>query len=78
IVSKLVSLYTIVQAFLQRQGDARSLRRTLSHAHRGLITDRNGETLAVSAPVATIWANPSSTDRFAPELDRLAVLLGVK
>ncbi|MDO6782731.1 penicillin-binding transpeptidase domain-containing protein [Neptunomonas phycophila] len=78
IVSKLVSLYTLDQAFLQRQGDARSLRTTLTPAHRGLITDRNGEPLAVSAPVATIWANPSRTDRFAPELDRLAVLLGVK
>jgi cell division protein FtsI (penicillin-binding protein 3) len=28
-------------------------------AHRGLITDRNGEPLAVSTPVTTIWANPS-------------------
>ena len=27
-------------------------------AHRGLITDRNGEPLAVSTPVTTLIANP--------------------
>jgi cell division protein FtsI (penicillin-binding protein 3) len=76
IVAKLVSLYTLDQDFLQRQGDARSLRTTLIPAHRGLITDRNGEPLAVSAPVATVWADPSRSDRLSPKLDHLATLLG--
>lgn len=78
IVTKLVSLYTLDQAFLQRQGDARSLRTTLIPAHRGVITDRNGEPLAVSAPVATIWADPSSADVRHNGLTRLAVLLDMK
>lgn len=77
IVSKLVSLYTLDQAFLQRQGDARSLRTTLIPAHRGVITDRNGEPLAVSAPVATIWADPSKADLHNPGLERLAILLDI-
>lgn len=78
IVSKLVSLYTLDQAFLQRQGDARSLRTTLIPAHRGVITDRNGEPLAVSAPVATIWADPSKADLQHPQLARLSVLLDMQ
>ena len=78
IVTKLVSLYTLDQDFLQRQGDARSLRTTLVPAHRGIITDRNGEPLAVSAPVATIWADPSKTDKHHQGLKRLAFLLDSK
>ncbi|SIT09418.1 peptidoglycan D,D-transpeptidase FtsI family protein [Neptunomonas antarctica] len=78
IVTKLVSLYTLDQDFLQRQGDARSLRTTLIPAHRGLITDRNGEPLAVSAPVATIWADPSKADTHHRGMARLAFLLDMK
>ncbi|SFG63718.1 peptidoglycan D,D-transpeptidase FtsI family protein [Neptunomonas qingdaonensis] len=78
IVSKLVSLYTLDQAFLQNQGDARSLRTMLTPAHRGVITDRNGEPLAVSAPVATIWADPSKADTHHQGLVRLASLLNMK
>ena len=36
--------------FLQHQGDARSIRKEIIPAHRGLITDRNGEPLAISTP----------------------------
>ena len=78
IVTKLVSLYTLDHDFLQSQGDARSLRTTLTPAHRGVITDRNGEPLAVSAPVATIWADPSKADTHHQGLTRLASLLDMK
>ncbi len=44
--------------FLQGQGDARYLREVVIPAHRGMITDRNGEPLAISTPVDSIWANP--------------------
>lgn len=76
IASKLFSLYTNNQDFLRSQGDARSLRTMLIPAHRGVITDRNGEPLAVSAPVATIWADPLKTDLQHPGLTRMAQLLG--
>jgi len=75
ILFKMVSLYTSEQAFLQQQGDARSLRTRLTPAHRGLITDRNGEPLAVSAPVATIWADPKETDIQNPNILQMARLL---
>lgn len=45
-------------AFLEKQGEARTVRTEKIQAHRGMITDRNGEPLAVSTPVVTLWANP--------------------
>ncbi|MGB2130868.1 MAG: peptidoglycan D,D-transpeptidase FtsI family protein [Marinobacterium sp.] len=75
ITSKLFSLYGDDQAFLRSQGDARTVRTMLIPAHRGMITDRNGEPLAVSAPVATIWADPLQTDLQHTSLARLAHLL---
>lgn len=75
ILAKMLSLSTEDQAFLQSQGDARSLRTMLLPAHRGLITDRNGDPLAVSAPVATIWADPKMTNVADPNLRQLAQLL---
>ncbi len=78
IVVKLVSLYTYDKEFLQNQGDKRTIRTMQVPGHRGLITDRNGEALAVSAPVATVWANPKKIDVSDPKLKRLAKILGKK
>ena len=44
--------------FLLGQGDRRTIREVPLTANRGLITDRNGEPLAVSTPVQSIWVNP--------------------
>jgi cell division protein FtsI (penicillin-binding protein 3) len=44
--------------FLQDQGDARSHRTEIIPAYRGVISDRNGEPLAVSTPVDSIWMDP--------------------
>ncbi|WP_034475480.1 penicillin-binding transpeptidase domain-containing protein [Aestuariibacter salexigens] len=43
---------------LIEQGDNRTLRTRALPNHRGLITDRNGQELAVSIPVRAIWADP--------------------
>ncbi|MBV1787083.1 penicillin-binding protein 2 [Marinobacterium sp. D7] len=75
ILTKMLSLSTEDQAFLRSQGDARTLRTMLLPAHRGLITDRNGEPLAVSAPVATIWADPKMVDLHNPRIRQLAQLI---
>lgn len=58
IAAWLVYLFTAKQSFLAAEGDARSLRYSLIPAHRGVVTDRNGEPLAVSTPMSTIWVNP--------------------
>ena len=45
--------------FLKREGSKRSLRAFEIPAYRGVITDRHGESLAVSTPVVSICADPS-------------------
>lgn len=45
---------------LIKQGDNRTVRMRNTMVHRGLITDRNGEQLAVSVPVRAIWADPKT------------------
>ncbi|GAA5139258.1 peptidoglycan glycosyltransferase FtsI [Thalassotalea piscium] len=45
---------------LKQQGDLRSLRISENEVHRGAIVDRNGDELAVSVPVQTVWADPKT------------------
>lgn len=73
---RIVDLQVFDQDFLQNQGDARSVRHIPIPAHRGLITDRHGEPLAVSTPVTTLWANPKELVTAAGRLDELAEALG--
>lgn len=58
LVGRVVYLQVIDRSFLQDQGDARTLRVESIGAHRGMISDRNGDPLAISTPVITLWANP--------------------
>ena len=58
IACQIVYLQVIDHDFLKGQGDARSLRHIQIPAHRGLITDRNGEPLAVSTPVTRCGPTP--------------------
>ena len=64
--------------FLQGQADARHLRVVQVPAHRGMITDRNGEPLAISTPVQSVWANPRELVASRADLARVAGLLEVQ
>lgn len=75
IVGKMMTLNFQDQAFLQQQGDKRVLRNAIIPAHRGVITDRNGQPLSVSAPVSTVWINPTEFDLNHAAMNRLAILL---
>lgn len=55
---RMVDLHVFNREFLQDQGDARALRVVEVPAHRGMITDRHGEPLAISTPVESVWVNP--------------------
>jgi len=77
LVARAFDLQVVRKQFYQSQGEARFLREMLIPVSRGTIFDRNGEPLAVSTPVMSIWANPSEVldndERIAP----LAQALGV-
>ncbi|ANY88121.1 Peptidoglycan synthase FtsI precursor [Pseudomonas putida] len=73
---RIIDLQVVDRDFLKGQGDARSLRHIPIPAHRGLITDRNGEPLAVSTPVTTLWANPKEMQVARDRWPQLAAALG--
>nr|WP_139131090.1 MULTISPECIES: penicillin-binding transpeptidase domain-containing protein [Pseudomonas] len=73
---RIVDLHVIDHDFLKEQGDARSVRHIPIPAHRGLITDRNGEPLAVSTPVTTLWTNPKDLMAFRDQWQAIAGALG--
>lgn len=53
-----IDLQVLERDFLTKQGEQRQVRTLTESANRGMITDRHGEPLAISAPVQTAWANP--------------------
>ena len=69
---KVGMLHIAERDFLQDQGDARTIRTVPLVANRGLITDRNGEPLAVSTPVQSIWVDPRKIARDSETIRILA------
>ena len=61
--------------FLQNQGETRATRVAEIRAHRGVISDRNGDPMAVSTPVVSVWTDPSVDRLDARELVLVAELL---
>lgn len=60
VLGRTMQLQLLERDFLAREGERRAVRTLTVEAHRGAITDRNGEPLALSAPVDAIWAVPSA------------------
>jgi cell division protein FtsI (penicillin-binding protein 3) len=75
LVARALYLQVIDQEFLEKQGDARILRTAKLSANRGMILDRNGEALAVSTPVDTVWADPRKLAQVPDQFPRLAKAL---
>ena len=73
-----IYLQSLHKAFLQQKGDARYSRSLVLQANRGKITDRNGELLAISSPVESVWASPPDVEMDQPQKLALAKLLGMK
>ncbi|MBP7582344.1 MAG: penicillin-binding protein 2, partial [Vogesella sp.] len=78
LLARAVYLQVVQQDFLQNQGDARFRRTLLLEANRGVIADRNGEPLAISTPVQSIWASPEDMSPVPPaKLAALSRLLEI-
>ncbi len=76
-VARAVNLQVVQKQFLQAQGEERFLRTVDIAASRGMVTDRNGEPLAISTPVESIWANPPVVLAQAGRMAELAAALDV-
>ncbi|MDB2705322.1 penicillin-binding transpeptidase domain-containing protein [Pseudomonadota bacterium] len=75
---RLADIQVLHPDFLRHQGDARHIRHVAIPAHRGMILDRNGEPLAISTPVHSIWFNPQDITVDGAQLKQLAKLLNIK
>ena len=75
LVARAVDLQLLDEGFLEGQGDARFTRVAKLSAIRGGIYDRNGEPLAASTPVDTVWACPHEVMGSADQIPRLAEAL---
>lgn len=80
LIGRAVYLQVLDRQFLKRQGDLRHVGILPVPAHRGRIFDRNGELLAISTPVKSIWVNPKEFREAQIPADKrkvLADLLGL-
>ena len=72
---RVVYLGVTERDFLQEEGDKRSIYEKRLPAMRGMIYDRNGETLAVSTPVFAVAVNPLQFDANSVALQQLSKIL---
>ncbi len=63
--------------FLQQKGESRYGRILEMSAHRGMITDRHGEPLAISTPVESVWSSPQDMNATPEQIGKLAKLIGL-
>ena len=77
LVGRAVQLQLVQHRFLASEGAARFTRVAAIVAHRGTITDRYGEPLAVSTPVDSVWVNPRQLSGNTEQLPRLAKAINV-
>lgn len=78
LVARAVDLQVLNKQFLQLQGNLRHVDEVTVTAYRGRILDRDGEPLAISTPVQSIWVNPQQfAYSDARQLRQLATILKV-
>jgi len=68
-------LQVLQTPFLQDKAANRHVRVIDEHAHRGMISDRNGEPLAISTAVDSLWADPTQFVAVRHRWGELAQLL---
>lgn len=78
IILRMVDLNIRKRNFLLKQSQARIQRIVSVPAHRGMITDRNGKPLAISAHVKSVWVNPKEFHLTNESINHVSHLLGMK
>ena len=76
LIGRAFQLQVLDAEFLNREGEQRYLREMSIEASRGRIFDREGNVLAVSTPVRSIWAVPSDVNATPAQIQEVAKLLG--
>jgi len=77
LTARAVYLQGMHNGFLQQKGESRHSRILEMSAHRGMITDRHGEPLAISTPVESVWSSPQDVNATPEQLKKLAALVGL-
>ena len=72
---RILYLQLVDKDFLTEQADDRHIRTVQIPTHRGSLTDRYGEPLAVSTPIDSIYANPKELKSALDRLGELAAAL---
>ncbi|MBK8524519.1 MAG: penicillin-binding protein 2 [Betaproteobacteria bacterium] len=75
LVGRSFYLQVVNNDFLQEKGESRYRRDLEISASRGKVTDRNGEVLAISTPMKSIWAIPADAKLNAQQAQQLAKVL---
>lgn len=76
-LTRAIYLQGIRSDFLEQKGESRYSRVIELSAHRGMIVDRNGQPLAISTPVESVWASPDDVEIDSAKLGALAEILGM-
>ena len=75
LIARALYLQGLNNDFLRQKGDARYSRVIELTAHRGMITDRNGEPLAISTPVESVWVSPKDFEITPQRIRQLSGIL---
>ncbi|BAN36298.1 peptidoglycan glycosyltransferase [Sulfuricella denitrificans skB26] len=75
LIARALYLQGLNNDFLRQKGDARYSRVIELTAHRGMITDRNGEPLAISTPVESVWVSPKDFEITPARIRQLSKIL---
>jgi cell division protein FtsI (penicillin-binding protein 3) len=75
LVGRSFYLQVVNNDFLQEKGESRYRRDLEISASRGKVTDRNGEVLAISTPMKSIWAIPADAKLSTQQAKQLATVI---
>ncbi|PID63313.1 MAG: cell division protein [Gammaproteobacteria bacterium] len=77
LIGRAVQVQLVNADFYRNEGALRQVRNVVIPAHRGNLLDRNGEPLAISTPIKTLWGKPKSLAEQPAAMREVAALLNL-